>query len=133
MTRIKEYCIATTILVVTRNLPREEKRRLFKLAGEIFAEEHDELGELEQSPYEILAATQSDASKVLILSNMKFDEGSKEFFERLYLEARSHEGIFQYYKGLVASLCAFVPGSVDSQPEQEISGVSHPAVQILNE
>ncbi len=134
--RIQENCTAATILVVTRNLSHEEKLKLEKLAREIYAEDGDEQFDVKQSKYEIAAATQTDAGTALSLSNLQFDEQGREFLQGFYAEARSHEGVFQYYKSIVASLCSAISLGEDKPKDgQDISSEeeAQQMTQVINE
>jgi len=133
--KIKQNCIAAVILVITRNLPREEKRCLLKLAEDIYSEWHEEeyIEKDTATPTDIL---NGEASKLMTLTNLEFDEARREFLERFYLEAKSHEGIFQYYKGLVSNLynlCECSSDSMSSIDNKDIKDSNDPRVQMLNE
>lgn len=107
MQRTKENCVAASILVLTRGLPKEDKRKLQKLAEEIYAEWRQELEGVDQKElqYDLNSGTENDSNRVVTLNSIDFDEKSRQFLSLYYEEAKQHEGLFQSYKNLVSSLC----------------------------
>ena len=134
MTHIKENCVAAAILAVTRSLPYEDKRKLLKLAEEIYAEWQQELGEVDQqeTAYEISSGTQNDTNRVVTLSNLDFDAKSRQFLSQFYDEAK-HEGVVQYYKSLVASLCKLYTKVVEASAAKESEGYTQALAERSDE
>ncbi len=58
----------------------------------------------QETAYEAVAGTQNDTNRVVTLSNLDFDSKNRQFLAQFYEDAK-HDGVLQYYKTLVSSLC----------------------------
>lgn len=121
MQRTKENCVAATILIITRNLSKEDKRKLLKLREEIYAEWQQQLGAVDQkeAQSEPISGKENDANRVVTLSNIEFDEKSRSFLSLFYEEAKQHEGLIQFYKNLISSLCKHYTKTVENTIAKE--------------
>eukprot|EP01022_Parablepharisma_sp_SALTPOND_P010992 TRINITY_DN1454_c0_g2_i1.p1 TRINITY_DN1454_c0_g2~~TRINITY_DN1454_c0_g2_i1.p1 ORF type:complete len:1135 (-),score=143.33 TRINITY_DN1454_c0_g2_i1:10055-13459(-) len=115
MEKMKANYVAAAILVTTRNFSKETKRKLLKMAEEIYGEENNEQ-DTKTGGFGKLTET---SSKIISLSALEFDGESLDFLNQLYEEAKLL-GIFAYYNNLVESLCTLYAKTVDSE-DNEVS------------
>jgi tetratricopeptide (TPR) repeat protein len=85
MRKVKANSVAAIILISTKNLPAESKRKLFKLTQELFPEN-------------------IEVFKLQSLNELELTEEAISFFIRLYDERR-HQGIVYFYSTLIQQLC----------------------------
>ncbi len=114
MEKMKVNCVAATILVATRNLGKEDKRRLLKLAEEIYTEWAQEKEGAEGEQHEpAFTPVDSIMNRVITLSSLEFDAKGAKFLTQLYADAKG-PGLFQFYRDLVDSLCRGYSQTTDS-------------------
>jgi hypothetical protein len=110
---IKEYCVAASILVITRDLNQHDKHILHKLGDEIYAKWDDERGDDDK----VLSPFRNDHIRVTTLANMEFDYKAKAFLLQFYKDCQKKDGIFKCYEKLVSNLISYYKKMMEDQPK----------------
>lgn len=103
ITRIKELCIATLLLEMTRSLDREKKGKVRGFCDQtLFQQHHREdkayIEDFDLAP-NLLDYHQKkiDPLRVMNVSNLKFEDFGRSQLLQFYEESKEHQGGFQMY------------------------------------
>ena len=96
--KLKENCMVIILIIITKNLIREEKLKLLKLANEIYNEDNNSVNNSNINIHK-------NSDEMLDISNMQFSDQTRLFLSKLYSESRAYNGISNYYRVLISSLC----------------------------
>jgi len=123
---MKANLVSAVILVSTKSLTKDVKRKLMKIAEEIYGEdtptaETEAKTQNSASPYKEKPEDSSITNfKIISLRSIEYSKDSLKFMNSIYEEAK-HVGIFAYYANLVEVLCVSFMKNIESKDNENYS------------